>query len=697
LAEAQLAVEAGVSDNEIELEVGEGVRPGEYSVRVVRAAGGGEPRGTLRLDIGELIDRRARLEDSVLASAARARRAAGADEPLRQIGEQLFGALFAGPVAGAYRASLAVVKARSERLRVVLRLTAAELSLLPWEAMWDPELEAYLCRREPLVRHIPAPYTPEPLPVSLPLRVLGLIASPRGLPALDIDTERRHLEGALEGSMRVGRVVLEWETQASWESVQDRLLSGPWHVLHFIGHGDYDPAGDEGTVALVGEGGRPDWVQAGRLADLIGEAQPPPRLVVLNSCSSATGGASDLFSGTAAMLVRSGISAVAAMQFSVSDRAAVAFPRGFYAALAAGRDVDDAAQSGRLAILGVPHSLEWVTPVLYVRGAATRLFTLTDMSGQIGAPHSTIERGPVSTGGDERPAPAPTLISPAARTGQVETVSPSASPSESAGISSLSVTEPRQRRSRRRSTALIAALIGLVVVIAAVATLVALASSGSKKRAPAAANTTTPTTTPLGQLVFSDSFADPASGWAPDAGQDGTGSASYVPGGYQVTVLKPLPPLNTFSVASPHAAKLPDIAIEVDITLVTAAAADGAGVRCDVNARSAVRYTFEVYADGSWVVFRLGGPGQAVVAQGTSPAIKTGNATNTVTGQCSQLPNGMTRLTMTVNGVRLNSAVNAPGAGVTGWHAALVVSRNQASPGTVGRFSNFRIYDTSAP
>jgi hypothetical protein len=31
---------------------------------------------------------------------------------------------------------------------------------------------------------------------------------------------------------------------------------------------------------------------------------------------------------------------------------------------------------GRLSILGVPHSLEWVTPVLYLRGDASRLFDL---------------------------------------------------------------------------------------------------------------------------------------------------------------------------------------------------------------------------------------------------------------------------------------------------------------------------------
>ena len=113
-------------------------------------------------------------------------------------------------------------------------------------------------------------------------------------------------------------------------------------MLHFIGHGDFDPGRDEGVLALVREDGRADLVAAHRLVDLLRQARPMPRLVVLNSCSGAAAGVSDLFSGTAAALVRGGVSAVAAMQYEISDPAAVAFARGFYAAIARGRGVDDA-------------------------------------------------------------------------------------------------------------------------------------------------------------------------------------------------------------------------------------------------------------------------------------------------------------------------------------------------------------------
>ncbi len=390
--------------NDIELEITPGGQRGEYQVRVIRAASGGEPHGTLHLDVPRILGRRPTLENAVLASAAHARGGPvpEVERPLREAGQELFEGLFSGPVRETYRASVAVARERGSKLRVVLHLDAAELAALPWEAMWDPEAHAYLCRKEPLVRHVASPYTPEPLPVTPPLRVLCLVASPRGLPELDVTRERQHLDEALAAATADGRIHLDWLGDATWDALQDRLLTGTWHVLHFIGHGDYDPVLDQGRVALVREeDGRADWVEAGRLVDLLNEADPTPRLVVLNSCSSGQSGTQDVLSGTAAALVNGGISAVAAMQFRISDPAAVAFPRGFYKALAAGKTVDAALSSGRIAILGLGESLEWVTPVLYTRGGASRLFALEPST----APASEADTTPSVPGPVRSPVP----------------------------------------------------------------------------------------------------------------------------------------------------------------------------------------------------------------------------------------------------------------------------------------------------
>src|SRR6185437_9991064 len=86
----------------------------------------------------------------------------------------------------------------------------------------------------------------------------------------------------------------------------------------------------------------------------------------------------------AAELVRGGVTAATAMQYEISDRAAVAFARGFYGAIARDRGVDEAVSSGRVAILGLSgKTLEWVTPVLYLRGDDSRLFTVDDIGVRV--------------------------------------------------------------------------------------------------------------------------------------------------------------------------------------------------------------------------------------------------------------------------------------------------------------------------
>ena len=162
----------------------------------------------------------------------------------------------------------------------------------------------------------------------------------------------------------------------------------------------YDTDTDEGVLAFVGRDGRADYVTASALADLLDEAEPTPRLVVLNSCQSAAGGTTDLFSGTAAALAHSGIRAVAAMQFSISDTAALAFARGFYTALAHNRGIDEAVRSGRIGILGLGRgTLEWVTPVLYLRGDA-HLFDLVPRRARSeaeAAPAPSVRAGPTGS------------------------------------------------------------------------------------------------------------------------------------------------------------------------------------------------------------------------------------------------------------------------------------------------------------
>jgi CHAT domain len=363
---------------EIELAIAPGQATGTFRVEVVRSPAG-EAATVVALDIEALLARREQLEQAVLASAVASRAILPQTErPIREIGQELFSALLgSGDVAGRYRASAALAMERGQGLRVVLRVDTPELAGLPWEAMYDAVSGGYVCRRDQLVRHVPVASAAAPLTVRPPLRILGVVSSPRGLPQLDVEKEQEQLTRALARPHGEGLVDVRWAPEATWAALQDLLLGGQWHAVHFIGHGDFDIGRDEGVLALVGGDGRVDFVEADRLVDLLHEARPMPRLVVLNSCSGGAAGVNDLFAGTAAALVRGGVSAVAAMQYQISDAAAVAFARGFYTAIAHGRGIDDATSSGRVAILGTrARTLEWVTPVMYLRGRESRLFIL---------------------------------------------------------------------------------------------------------------------------------------------------------------------------------------------------------------------------------------------------------------------------------------------------------------------------------
>ncbi len=406
----------------IELAIGPYQAPKLFRVEVVTSPAG-EAAAVVELDTDSLLARRGPLQNVVLASSVSSRRILPETEQLvRETGRELFaGLLGAGEVAGRYRAAAAVAAMRGEGLRVVLRIDTPALAGLPWEAMYDQGVGAYVCRQDQLVRFVPVASVPTPLRVRPPLRILGVVSSPRGLPALDVEKEKDQLARVLARPTGQGLVELHWAPNATWTGLQDLLLEGEWHVLHFIGHGDFDPDRDEGMLALIREDGRADLVAAHRMVDLLRQARPMPRLVVLNSCSGATASASDLFSGTAAALVRGGVSAVVAMQYAISDLAAAAFSRGFYAAIARGRGVDDAVSSGRVGILGLSdRTLEWITPVLYLRGHDSQLFTLTtpigdlghesrSLPGQVGAPTREPPTGRIGPG-HPRVVPAPSRL-----------------------------------------------------------------------------------------------------------------------------------------------------------------------------------------------------------------------------------------------------------------------------------------------
>ena len=148
-------------------------------------------------------------------------------------------------------------------------------------------------------------------------------------------------------------------------------------MLHFIGHGGFDCQAGEGVLILAGEDGRSQPLSASDAALLV-EKHPSIRLVVLNACDTGRASAVDASSSVAGALLRRGVASVVAMQFPITDPAAVEFSRSLYEGLADGLPVDDAVTEARHAVrITLPGTLEWGTPVLYVRSADGVAFNLS--------------------------------------------------------------------------------------------------------------------------------------------------------------------------------------------------------------------------------------------------------------------------------------------------------------------------------
>jgi CHAT domain/Carbohydrate family 9 binding domain-like len=295
-------------------------------------------------------------------------------EAALRFGTRLYDTVFAGDVGTAFQVSLNKAQDAGKGLRVRLRLSAVpELASVPWEYLYSGTLGSFLTllTDTPLVRFIDLPQSVEALTVAPPLTVLVVVSDPTDIAVLDVAQEKERLRQALAKPIEEGRIQLRFLEDARLSSLRDALGENDVHVLHFIGHGGFD--GTEGVVAFENDAGTSRMVTSATLAMLLQNFNAL-RLVVLNACEGARNSAQDPFAGVAQALVRGRIPAVIAMQFEITDRAAIAFCHEFYKAIAKGQPVDAACARGRLALLGEGNDVEWGTPVLYLRAPNGRVF-----------------------------------------------------------------------------------------------------------------------------------------------------------------------------------------------------------------------------------------------------------------------------------------------------------------------------------
>lgn len=304
---------------------------------------------------------------------------------LQEIGAALFEALFPPAVRRRWEECVEEIDRRPERgLRLVLKsdptcAETANLHRLPWELLRDPRSGGFLAlsRKTTVVRQIAldeAAVLDEPKPARH-LRVLAVLAQPSGTASLDLARERRRIEEAVSGHPDVELATLESPT---FVELTETLRGADWHVLHFMGHGAFDPHAGQSVLLLPGPDGNPTRLSAERLAQVIRDVESL-RLVVLNACDTGRSPrpGEQPFTGLAHALVRGGVPAVIAMQLPIPDRAAIEMSRTFYRRLADGEEVDEALAEARVAVYaseGAGDFGAWAVPVLFVRRPDLRIF-----------------------------------------------------------------------------------------------------------------------------------------------------------------------------------------------------------------------------------------------------------------------------------------------------------------------------------
>jgi outer membrane protein assembly factor BamD (BamD/ComL family) len=384
-------------------------RRGDSYPVIVLQSPAGEGRSEFRLpfhpgQIGQVLSELGESVRSGITSPLREAEPGATLSPLRsaspgatitrpqRVGDELFNAIFSGPVLSLFERSIGMLHSSQRGLRVKIHIdpedpSLTQLASLPWEFLYRKDTRDFLnlSKFTPIVRYLDVQRPFTALPLQRPLRILVVISDPSDHTGLDLARERNLIEKTWA---RQEGIQVEFMEHASILALQQRLTRRPYHVLHYMGHGAFDEYTGQGVLVMQNEQGLGQLVDGSSLGVLLRDVLTM-RLVFLNACDTAQVTREqglDPFAGVASAMVMAGIPAVVAMQFPISDQAAITFSGTFYPLLAQGHPVDVAVAEGRRAIrLENSRTMEWGTPVLFMRAPKGDIFRVH--AEQPGEPH----------------------------------------------------------------------------------------------------------------------------------------------------------------------------------------------------------------------------------------------------------------------------------------------------------------------
>lgn len=277
------------------------------------------------------------------------------DEEIRVFGSLLHRCLFSEKIW--FWIQSAIDDRGPERIRLELVFPAdppySRLAAIPWEYLYRPDREgrngAFLAADPGLIlsRYIPLEAGEQSFTPEQELRVLVVVSQPDDprLEAVDYEDVLAAIDEAC-GQLGFSVAVMHNPTAEDLGRAVVQVPQRP-HLVHFMGHGEFDAGKGQGALAFKNPAGGTDWVDDRRLAALLTLDGIAPRAVVLHSCEAGRADFTASFAGVAPQLVRSGVQCVAAMQYAVTNETAISFSTSLYRLLADGADLDTAVQLSR--------------------------------------------------------------------------------------------------------------------------------------------------------------------------------------------------------------------------------------------------------------------------------------------------------------------------------------------------------------
>lgn len=270
---------------------------------------------------------------------------------------------------------------------------------VPVEAVFSPQLSFLATNvRTPISRGVTVEPDRAPVRLAPPMRILIVMSEPMGMPPVNGAQEKQAILEALDPLIDVRAVVVDFCDPPTKARLDTMLQSQRYHVVHFIGHGDFEIVGldpnpqphlyfEDGTAARQRQA-----ADSEQIFTTLRNGNVP--LVVMTACATAATSPNGTkypamaFEALARALVErdAGPLAAVGMQFDLETEAAKVFSRALYEKLLApGWSIDQAVSAARGALVtrfGAGHR-SWVNPTVYWRCVEGRVFDLLDVGGDL--------------------------------------------------------------------------------------------------------------------------------------------------------------------------------------------------------------------------------------------------------------------------------------------------------------------------